>query len=405
MWVISGGFMSGMVKRFKFTQARLLALPANPKSSRSTDLEVSDTTVIGLKCLVGKNGNNKFLLRYSFKGKKCSIALGGLGAFTVDEARALANQHKATLALGNDPRQVRDDSLAEMTFAEFAVSLYLPHAYANKRSADSDAAKFRLYLIPTFGDLVLSSITTRAIQRYQNKLIVTLAPATVNRHFALLHRLFALAIQWGYLEKNPCKGINKFQENNQRQRFLSPAEIRRLFRAADEDANIYAAAFVKFLLLTGVRRSEGLAAKWSDLSTVNGRRLWFVPHTKSGKSRHVILNAMALSVLEGLPRLAGNPYIFVGKVSGQAINNPIKAFKRIANRAGIESSFRLHDIRHTVASLIINNGGSLYDVQATLAHANAKMSERYAHLSNERLQSTSDNLSLVVGQAIIASSL
>jgi len=389
-----------MIKKFKFTQAKCLAIPANPRESKSTDLELSDTVVSGLKLLVGKNGNKKFLLRYTFKGKKRSLALGGLGVFTVDEARALANQHKATLALGNDPKQLRDDKLAEITFAEFADNLYLPHAVVNKRSADSDASKFRLYLNPEFGDQVLSAITTRAIQRYQNKLIVTLAPATANRHFSLLHRFFVLAIQWGYLEKNPCTGINKFQENNQRQRFLNNDEIRCLFLAADEDSNVYAAAYVKFLLLTGVRRSEGLAAKWSDISVTNGRHLWFIPHTKSGKSRHVILNAMAISVLEGLPRFAGNPYIFVGKVSGQALNNPIKAFKRIAKRAGIESSFRLHDIRHTVASLIINNGGSLYDVQATLAHANAKMSERYAHLSNERLQSTSDNLSLVVGQLI-----
>jgi len=358
--------MSDVIKRFKFTQAKCLALPANPRGSKSTDLELSDT---------------------------------------VDEARVLANQHKATLALGSDPRQLRDDQLAEITFAEFTSNLYLPHARANKRSANSDAAKLRLYLVPVFGDYVLSSITTRAIQGYQNRLIVTLAPATANRHFSLLHRLFVLAIQWGYLDKNPCSGINKFQENNQRQRFLSNDEIRRLFLAADADSNVYAAAYIKFLLLTGVRRSEGLAAKWSDISVTNGRYVWFVPHTKSGKSRHVILNAMAISVLEGLPRLAGNPYIFVGKVSGQSINNPIKAFKRIAKRAGIESSFRLHDIRHTVASLIINNGGSLYDVQATLAHANAKMSERYAHLSNERLQSTSDNLSLVVGQAITGPSL
>ncbi|MFZ2169789.1 MAG: tyrosine-type recombinase/integrase [Methylococcaceae bacterium] len=72
---------------------------------------------------------------------------------------------------------------------------------------------------------------------------------------------------------------------------------------------------------------------------------------------------MPLHILECLPKVVGNPYVFPGKVEGLPINNPIKAFKRIIHRAGIESSFRLHDIRHTVASLIINNGGSLCDVQ------------------------------------------
>jgi integrase len=128
--------------------------------------------------------------------------------------------------------------------------------------------------------------------------------------------------------------------------------------------------------------------------------LGYVPHTKSGKSRYVILNPMSVQILEDLPRVHGNPHVFPGKISGQPIVNPIKAFKRIINRAGIESSFRLHDIRHTVASLIVNNGGSLYDVQAALNHAHSSMSERYAHLSSESMAKTNHNLSAVVAGAI-----
>jgi site-specific recombinase XerD len=109
---------------------------------------------------------------------------------------------------------------------------------------------------------------------------------------------------------------------------------------------------------------------------------------------------MALQILNELPKVQSNPYVFVGKVPGNAIQNPIKAFKRIIVRAGVESTFRLHDIRHTVASLIVNNGGSLYDVQAALGHANSSISERYAHLSSESMTKTSDNISNVVLGAI-----
>ena len=128
-----------------------------------------------------------------------------------------------------------------MTFEVFATDLYLPHAKANKRSANSDESKLRLYSIPAFGDRDLSSIITQSIQQYQNKLLIKLMPATATRHFSLLHRMFSLAIQWGYLDKNPCANINKFQENNQRQRFLGNDKIRALFIAADQDDNIYAA--------------------------------------------------------------------------------------------------------------------------------------------------------------------
>jgi integrase len=246
----------------------------------------------------------------------------------------------------------------------------------------------------------MADISTQALQSYHNQLKVKLSPATANRHLSLLHRLFSLSVQWGYLEKNVCTGISKFQENNKHQRFLSNDEIRNLFSAADTDENIYAAAYIKILLLTGVRRSEGLGMKWEHLRLDGPKPMWYVPHTKSGKSRYVILNPMALQILEALPKVLGNPYVFVGKVQDNAIQNPMKAFKRIIARAGVESTFRCHDLRHTVASLIVNNGGSLYDVQAALGHANSSISERYAHLSEESRLKTSHNVSNVIAGAI-----
>ncbi len=386
-----------MTTQFKFTQKNIAALPAHSKASRSTEQEYSDTQVSGLKLLVGKSGTKKFLFRYTLRQRKCSIALGSFGALTVDDARLIANQYKALVTQGLDPKQQREDRI---TFAEFVTAHYLPHAKTYKRSVNADESKLKLYLLPKFGQSVLTDITTQAIQGYHNQLRTTLSPATANRHLALLHRIFSLAIQWGYCEKNPAAGISKFQENNKHQRFLSHNEIRRLFAAADADDNSYAAAYIKLLLLTGVRRSEGLAMKWEHLQLTGAKPLWYIPHTKTGKSRYVILNPMTLEILDRLPKVLGNPYVFPGNVSGQPINNPIKAFKRIIKRAGIESSFRLHDIRHTHASLIINNGGSLYDVQAALGHANSSMSERYAHLSSERIERTSHNLSAVVAGAI-----
>ena len=389
-----------MTTQFKFTQKNIAALPPHTKASKSTEQEYSDTQVSGLKLLVGKSGTKKFLFRYTFRQRKCSIALGSFGALTIDDARIIANQYKALVAQDLDPKQQREDYKARITFAEFVTAHYLPHAHTYKRSVNADESKLKLYLMPKFGQFALLDITTQAIQGYHNQLRTTLSPATANRHLSLLHRILSLAIQWGYCEKNPASGINKFQENNKHQRFLNTDEIRRLFRAADADENIYAAAYIKLLLLTGVRRSEGLAMKWEHLQLTGSKPLWYVPHTKTGKSRYVILNPMALEILKQLPKIQGNPYVFPGKVEGKPINNPIKAFKRIIQRAGIESSFRLHDIRHTVASLIINNGGTLYDVQAALAHANSSMSERYAHLSSESMQKTSHNLSAVVAGAI-----
>ena len=389
-----------MITKFKFTQRSIEALPSHSKESKSTDQEYSDSLVSGLKLLVGKNGNKKFLFRYTLRSRKCSTALGSFGALTVDEARTLANHCKALVSQGRDPKQEKDEFKNRISFSEFVNEHYLPHATTYKRSIADDESKLRLYLLPKFGHVPMADISTQALQSYHNHLKIKLSPATANRHLSLLHRLFSLSVRWGYLDKNICTGISKFQENNKHQRFLSNEEIRKLFSAADYDENIYAAAYIKILLLTGVRRYEGLGMKWEHLQLDGPKPMWYVPHTKSGKSRYVILNPMSVQILNELPKAQGNPYVFVGKIQGQPLHNPIKAFKRIIHRADIESHFRLHDLRHTHASLIINNGGTLYDVQSALAHANSSISERYAHLSEASRQKTSHNISNVIAGAI-----
>lgn len=386
--------------RFSFTQKSIDLLPPNPASSKSTEAEYSDTQVPGLKLLVGKTGNKKFLLRYTFHGRKKALALGAYGALNVTEVRRRANQHKADIAQGIDPKAVREQVKMALTFTEFIEGHYLPHATANKRSAHTDASKFTHHILPVFGEQKLGEISLVSIQSYLNQLSSTLAPATCNRHFSLLHRVFALAVLWGFVDKNPVTGITKFKENNQRQRFLDPEEIRRLFKAAEEDPNYYAANYIKFLLLTGVRRSEGLAAQWQHIDLNAQHPSWFLPETKGGKSRYVLLNPMAVALLQHLDRMPGNTYLFPGMIKGQALNNPIKAFKRITKAAGIEVSFRLHDLRHTTASLIVNGGGSLYDVQATLGHSSSRMSQRYAHLSQDRRSHTATLVSDGVANAL-----
>jgi integrase len=256
---------------------------------------------------VGKNGNKKFLFRYTLRSRKCSTALGCYGALTVDEARILANHCKALVSQGRDPKQEKDEFKNRISFGEFVSENYLPHATIYKRSIASDESKLRLYLLPKFGHIPMADISTQALQSYHNHLKMKLSPATANRHLSLLHRLFSLSVQWGYLEKNVCTGISKFQENNKFQRVLSNEEIRNLFSAADTDENIYAAAYIKILLLTGVRRSEGLGMKWEHLRLGDSKPMWYVPHTKSGKSRYVILNPMALQILEVLPKVRKRP--------------------------------------------------------------------------------------------------
>jgi integrase len=253
-------------------------------------------------------------------------------------------------------------------------------------------------MLPLFQDRKLDQISTSELQRYFDQLKGKYTPATVNRHISLLSRMLKLAVLWGFIEKNPAIGIRKLQENNERHRYLSAPEIVKFLEALKGDQNPVAAIFLEFLLYTGIRKGEGLAAKWEHVDFEN-RRL-FLPKTKNGKARHVILNNLATELLQGMTKVLGNPYVFPGKVEGQALNNPQKCFNRVIAQAGI-TDFRIHDIRHSFASLCINNHATLYEVQILMGHQQSKTTTRYAHLADETLRKVSDGVSSMISSTLV----
>jgi integrase len=374
-----------------FTKKWIEQLPPNPKNSPSREKEYSDTQVVGLKLLVNKVGRKFFYLRYTINRRKRGIKIGEYGVISLIEARQKANELKAQIQRGIDPQEEKLQLSGIPTFKEFVNESYLPWAYSNKITACSDESKIRIHLMPIFGNQRIDQITTQSVQKYIDHLKLTHTPATCNRHLSLLSRLLKMAMQFGCIAKNPAVGIRKAQENNERHRFLSGDEIARFLLALREDENSVAAAFLEFLLYTGVRRSEALNARWEHIDML--KRMWFIPRSKNGKHRHVILNEKALMLLDGLPKT--NEYLFAGKLAGRPLNNPQKCFIRTLNRAGIKN-FRIHDLRHTHASIAINNGASLYEVQHLLGHSQAKTTTRYAHLADETLRRVSEAVSRAI---------
>lgn len=383
--------------RLVFTKKWIEQLPPNPIDSASREKEYSDTQTVGLKLLVSKQGRKFFYLRYSINKRKRGIKIGEYGAMSLPEARIRCNELKALVNKGIDPQEEKQQLSQIPNFAEFVSDHYLPYARANKRSVCDDESKFRIHLLPLFQNRRLDQITTQELQRYHDQLKTKYCPATANRHLSLLHRMFKLAIHWGFLDKNPATGIRKHQENNERHRYLSDQEIFKFIEALKTEENTVATAAFELLLYTGVRRQEALDAKWEHVDLQ--KKVWFIPRSKSGKLRHVILNSMAVELLAKQPRIEGNPYIFPGKVKGQQLNNPQKAFNRVLKKAGI-TNFRIHDLRHTHASIAINNGASLYEVQHLLGHSQSKTTSRYAHLADETLRKVSDTVSSQIANAM-----
>jgi integrase len=180
------------------------------------------------------------------------------------------------------------------------------------------------------------------------------------------------------------------------ERFLSEAEIARLAMALDAEANrnLYPAAAIKLLLLTGARRSEITGLQWPHVDFE--RQCLRLPDSKTG-AKVVYLNAPALEVLATLPRISTNAHVFPGKREGRPLVGIDKVWFRVRAAAGLQD-VRLHDLRHSFASMGVAGGLSLPIIGALLGHKHTATTGRYAHLSADPLRAAND----VVGMRIAA---
>ena len=212
-------------------------------------------------------------------------------------------------------------------------------------------------------------------------------PSTVNKHAGLLNRILNVAVEWEYLEKNPFNKsiIKKFPTGDHVQRFLVPAEIRRLLSACSKEPHPYLYSFIKLLLLTGARSSELRLCKWSDVNLL--KQELFIGLSKNGRSRRIVLSDSAINELYyvkekseslGTPTMALN-WVFTNPKTQLPYTSMQVAFAKARKTARLDD-VRIHDLRHTFASLLINNGASIYEVQKLLGHHHISMTERYAHL-------------------------
>ena len=387
-------------KKFSFTNRAIQALPAHDPDSPSKAAEYSDTVMPGLRLAVGKNGIKRFGMRYTLAAGRSRYApLGQFSAtFGVAEARAKASEMRTIIDRGGDPLEERDRVKAMPTFSEFVREQYLPFCeQAGKRSTHDDESKFRLHLEPKFGRLRLADITLRDVQLHHASMRESHSPGTANRHLALLSGLFRKAVEWGIVDKNPATGVKQFREVIQATTCLDAHQLARLFAALDAEENSTAAAALKFLALTGVRREEALQAEWQHVNLET--RLWWLPKTKSGRGRYVTLNVAAAELLMAQPSRDSSPWVFPGREGDKPINNVRKCLERALEAAELPH-VRIHDLRHGYASLAVNAGATLYEVQHLLGHASPQVTQRYAHMADSGLRRASQAVADVMTAAM-----
>ena len=302
--------------------------------------------------------------------------------------------------MGEDPRDAKDQMRKTPLFSTFIHEQYMPHVKGYKRSWKTDESILKNHLLPVLGQRYMDEITRHDIARiHLERKAQGKAASTANRILIIASHIFNLALKWKVpgVKENPTKDIAAYQENNKRERYLSVQEAKRLYEAVCESANPMLRYIVPMLVMTGCRRAEVIGACWKDIDME--RRLWRVPLTKSGFARHVPLSDGALQILKTVPRNARSRYVFANPKTGEPFSSIYESWDTARKKAQLKD-VRIHDLRHSFASLLVNEGRSLYEVQKILGHSQLKTTQRYAHLANATLVDAANAATRAVGHAM-----
>nr|WP_312990927.1 tyrosine-type recombinase/integrase [Brevundimonas diminuta] len=343
-----------------------------------------DTTVTGFVLECRRGGGKTYYLKYTNQaGEQKQPKIGGVNDITFAAAKRRAQQLRSEVVMGGDPAAKKALVKSIPTYSELATKHL--ESFKGRKSYEDVESVIRVHILPRWGKTRLTDMNSRTVGQWlAEKRAQGLAPASVEKIRVILGRSFVLGASWDIpgTERNPARGIPRAPIRNARERFLTAEEAARLKEAVAASQNTQLQHIVGLLLLTGARLRELLDAKWEDVDVE--RRSWFIPDSKTGKPRYVPLSTAAVAIIEALPRFNGCPWLIPNPESRKPFVS-IKHGWQNAIKAAKLPGLRLHDLRHSAASFLVNAGVDLFAVGKVLGHANYQSTQRYAHLANDTL--------------------
>ncbi|GHE05414.1 integrase [Defluviimonas sp. 20V17] len=375
------------------------------------DYQVFDSEVRGFAICVYRSGSRAFTLDYRHAGRQRRMTIGRWPEWTATAARERAKDLRRDIDAGADPLGARGDQREAPRFRDLIERYgaeHLPHlAPTNASDQRSMLAKL---VAPHWGTKLVSEITPQDVEKLLNIIAKGRArpwkakannrarklqgskptPIRANRTGEVLRKMFTLAIAWGWRTDNPASGFRKRLEN-ERERFLSPEEIGRLAEALDAATDQRAAGIIRLCMLTGSRVGEVRQARFEQFNLDLGS--WSKPATttKQRKIHRIPISGEVAAIVRQrqmiVPR--GIPWLFPGDVPGQPVVE-IRRFWRGIQRSASLPDVRIHDLRHTFASLLVSGGASLEMIGKLLGHSQMQTTQRYAHLMDSPLRAGVD---------------
>jgi integrase len=370
-----------------------------------------DENLPGFGLRVTKAGARSIVLNYWVNGLERrmtldSISLDAASNEEIDRVFSKCRREAARIKAGAkyegaDPMGARHDNRAKPTMRDLA-DRYIEEHLPKKRSRDDDLLMINGKILPSLGNRRVADLKFADIDALHRKITASGAGVRANRVMSVLSKMFNLAISWDWLSDNPAKRIQRNGEER-RQRYLVPDELKRLGNVLGKQRTRSADA-ISLLLLTGARRGEVLGARWDQFDLEDG--IWTKPsaHTKQKKEHRVPISAPARALVSRMrkqaeqaaqkARVEVSPFLFPGR-SGL----PQKALKRtwatVCSDAKLEG-VRLHDLRHSFASILASSGQSLLVIGALLGHTNPATTARYSHLFDDPLREATERVGATV---------
>ena len=359
-----------------------------------------DTAITGVILTVLASGSKVFSLRYRDQyGKQRQHKIGDAKSITFDKARLQAQKLRSKVVLGENPADEKQALHKVPTLAEFIEDVYVPHIHQHRRNFQSTISFLNIHIVPKFGSKHLDAITSEMLSDahldMRNK---GYALAMANK----LPILFKIMYNLGKKKKvqgtanNPANDVVMFVANNAKERFLTADETQRLQVALEQSDNTQLRYIVPLMLMFGCRKRELLDSKWVDFDLK--RRNWHIPMSKNGKARNIPISAKALELLEKLPTWEGCPYVVPNPETKKPFGNLYCSWNTARIRAGLPD-VRMHDLRHSFASNLVNSGQSIYVVSKLLGHSQVKTTARYSHLSDATLLSAVDAAAMAIDKS------
>jgi integrase len=395
-------------------RAKITKRVVDAAQNRSATYLIRDSEVKGFALVVTPAGAKSYAVDYrmgSGRGApKRRLTIGKHGSpWTPEMARAEAKRLLAEVAAGRDPAAKRQGERNALTFGDL-INLYLAEGAGHKKASTLKADRGRIehHLRPLLGKLRADRVGRAEVERMRNAVVAGKTaqriaggekrrPGSVAvggkgaaaQCVALVSSIYAFAIGRGLCVDNPARGVKKAQVRKV-ERFLSEAELARLAEVleleTEKSGNPYPPAAIKLLLLTGCRKSEIVNLRWDHVDFE--REYLRLPDSKSG-AKVVYLNAPARALLRELPRLAASPRVIPAMRAESAAPAIDKVWSRVRKRAEL-SDVRLHDLRHSFASVGAIGGLSLPVIGALLGHKHSSTTARYTHLSADPLRAANE---------------